>query len=176
MLPSNIVFKSDLAQCVLMQKTLTSNKVILFWHIFWLSDLPNLWNAFFMTVKMHHSNPSRGLLWYRSGPQLQPWGSMVSSYEMLAFCIPISSPLKENMTSHKFGIMTFFVVLSSRHHCYLHSWNPLLSTKWVQSQYCPKLSSKEKKILVEPGFKPGAAGWEARMLTLCYAEVCQTLK
>ena len=31
-----------------------------------------------------------------------------------------------------------------------------------------KLSSKEKKILVEPGFKSGAAGWEAIMPTLCY--------
>ena len=34
------------------------------------------------------------------------------------------------------------------------------------------LSSKEnyleKKILAEPGFAPGAAGWEARMLPLCY--------
>ena len=32
-----------------------------------------------------------------------------------------------------------------------------------------KLSSKEKKILAEPGFKPGAARWEARMLPLCQA-------
>ena len=26
----------------------------------------------------------------------------------------------------------------------------------------------KKKILAEPGFKPGAAGWEAKMLPLCY--------
>ena len=31
-----------------------------------------------------------------------------------------------------------------------------------------KLSSKEKKS-GELAFKPGAAGWEARMLPLCYA-------
>ena len=31
-----------------------------------------------------------------------------------------------------------------------------------------KLSSKEKKILTEPGFEPKVAGWEARMLPLCY--------
>ena len=32
-----------------------------------------------------------------------------------------------------------------------------------------KLSSKEKKILAQPRFVPGAAGWEAKMLLLCYA-------
>ena len=32
-----------------------------------------------------------------------------------------------------------------------------------------KLSSKEKKITTVPGFEPGVAGWEARMLPLCYA-------
>ena len=26
------------------------------------------------------------------------------------------------------------------------------------------------KISVEPGFEPGAAGWKAKMLTLCYAD------
>ena len=32
-----------------------------------------------------------------------------------------------------------------------------------------KLSSKERKISTEPGFDPKAAGWEARMLSLCLA-------
>ena len=32
-----------------------------------------------------------------------------------------------------------------------------------------ELSSKEKKISAELGFEPGAAGWEAGMLPLCYA-------
>ena len=30
-----------------------------------------------------------------------------------------------------------------------------------------KLSSKEKKFSAEPGFKPGAAGWEATQPHLC---------
>ena len=34
-----------------------------------------------------------------------------------------------------------------------------------------KLSSKEKKISAEPGFEPEAAGWEERMLPLCYADL-----
>ena len=32
-----------------------------------------------------------------------------------------------------------------------------------------QLSSREKNITGEPGFESGAAGWEARMLPLCYA-------
>ena len=36
-----------------------------------------------------------------------------------------------------------------------------------------KLRSKEKKLLAELGFEPGAGGWEARMLPLCYAAPLQ---
>ena len=32
-----------------------------------------------------------------------------------------------------------------------------------------KLRTEEKKILAQSGFEPGAAGWEAGVLPLCYA-------
>ena len=32
-----------------------------------------------------------------------------------------------------------------------------------------KISFKEKKLWAEPGLEAGAAGWEGRMLPLCYA-------
>ena len=32
-----------------------------------------------------------------------------------------------------------------------------------------KLSNEETKICEEPGFKPRAGGWKAKMLPLCYA-------
>ena len=46
-----------------------------------------------------------------------------------------------------------------------------LSTSWVGSlNTVHELSNIEKKkISAEPGFEPGAAGWEAWMLPLCYA-------
>ena len=38
------------------------------------------------------------------------------------------------------------------------------------SQYCPQTKQYGKeKISAEPGFEPGAPGWEARTLPLCYA-------
>ena len=39
---------------------------------------------------------------------------------------------------HCLEIYEFFVVLSSGCHHKLQMWNPLLRTRWVQSQYCPQ--------------------------------------
>ena len=63
--------------------------------------------------------------------------------------------------------LTFLVVLSSGRH--LHLWNPRLSTRKVWSQYCSQTKQSREEITAEPGFEPGAAGWEARILPLCYA-------
>ena len=51
---------------------------------------------------------------------------------------------------------------------------PWISTRWVRFLYCRRTKpwrtnlSRAETILPEPGFKPGAAGWEARMLPLSY--------
>ena len=42
------------------------------------------------------------------------------------------------------------------------------STRWVQFQYCSQNNQWRGKISAEPGFEPGAAWWEARMLPLSY--------
>ena len=42
----------------------------------------------------------------------------------------------------------FVAVISFRRHRLLHSWNPLLSTWWVWSQYCPKTKQYREKILL----------------------------
>ena len=38
------------------------------------------------------------------------------------------------------------------------------STRWVQSKSCSQSNQLRGKISAEPGFKPGVAGWGARML------------
>ena len=50
---------------------------------------------------------------------------------------------------------------------------PCISTRWVLSlntdHELSNMQYWEEKISAEPGFKPRAAWWEARMLPLCYA-------
>ena len=43
-----------------------------------------------------------------------------------------------------------------------------LHARWVHSRYCSQTKQSWEKILTA-GFEPRAAGWEARMLPLCYA-------
>ena len=38
----------------------------------------------------------------------------------------------------------------------------MLSNRWVPSQCCSQTKQYREKISAEPGFEPGAAGWEAR--------------
>ena len=61
----------------------------------------------------------------------------------------------------------FAVLISGRHNiCEIHC----LALDGFDLKTVHKLSSKDKKLWVELGFEPGAAGWEARiMLPLCYA-------
>ena len=62
---------------------------------------------------------------------------------------------------------SIFVVLTMRRLHKLHLRNSLRALVGFDLITVHALSSKE--ICAEPGFKPGAAGWEARMLPLCYA-------
>ena len=62
-----------------------------------------------------------------------------------------------------------FVVLSSGHHCWLHLWNPLHSTKMGSISILSTNSAVKRKNISWVGIRTWVAGWEARMLPLCYA-------
>ena len=110
------------------------------------------------TYAQHPTRSDPTPSWSQACTQSVCWKSLTQLIECNGLWI---GPFREQVTLH------FLILLISGRH--RHFQNPLLSTRWVRSQYCPQIKQQREKFSAEPGFEPRAAGLEARMLPLCKA-------